>query len=119
VAAGQLANLVIADAGLFREDAARLYEVWVEGERFELKPLLAREPGEQLSLRWHADGRTETWTASGAGDSRELRSGDVALKLKNVEGRWLGLPDRVPATWPAGAARLEFALGEGGTLEGF
>lgn len=119
VASGQLANLVIADADLFRADAAKLYEVWVEGERFELTALAPREPGSELTLRWHADGRSETWTLSGTGDTRELALGESRLKLKRAEGRWLGLPDATPAAWPARTTRIEFALGEGGAVEGF
>lgn len=119
VAPGQLANLVIADAGLFRDPASSLYEVWVEGERFELKPLVASLPGEQLDLRWHADGRSESWALSGSGDSRELAVGDLRLKFKLSEGRWLGLPESGPSSWPAGTARVEFAVAASGLVEGF
>lgn len=119
VAPGQLANLVIADAGLFREDKAKLYEVWVEGERFELSALTPRLPGDALSLRWHADGRSETWSLSGSGDSRELALGESRLKLKQVDGRWVALPESSPAGWPARTARVDLAIGEGGAMEGF
>lgn len=119
IAPGQLANLVIADAGLFRDEKAKLYEVWVEGERFELAALRPRVPGNALSLRWHADGRSETWALSGTDESRELMLGESRLKLKQLDGRWVALPESSPAGWPARTARVEFALGEGGAVEGF
>lgn len=119
VAPGQLANLVIADAGLFREDKAKLYEVWVEGERFELAAIAPRLPGDALSLRWHADGRSETWSLSGSGDSRELSLGESRLKLKQLDGRWVALPESSPAGWPARTARVDFVIGEAGAVEGF
>ncbi len=119
VAPGQLANLVIADASLFRDEKAKLYEVWVEGERFELSALAAREPGTELSLRWHADNRAETWALTGTGDSRELALDQSRLKLKLLDGRWVALPEISPASWPARTARVEFLIGEGGTVEGF
>jgi imidazolonepropionase-like amidohydrolase len=119
VAPGQLANLVIADPGLFREESAAIYEVWVEGERFELKPLIPRDPGTEISVRWHADGSSERWALSGSGDTRELTIGEIRVKMKQVDGRWLGLPDEGLARGAARAARLEFAQAEGGAVEGF
>jgi imidazolonepropionase-like amidohydrolase len=119
IAPGQLANLLVADENLFREDSAQLYEVWVEGERHQLKPLKERELGADLAVRWHADARSESWTLAGSGDSRELKIDDWSLKLKQQDGRWVGLPETAPSAWPTGAARVEFALAENNVVEGF
>ncbi|MCG6117315.1 MAG: amidohydrolase family protein [Aquimonas sp.] len=119
IAPGQLANLVVAEAGLLRDAQARMFEVWVEGERFELAPLAQREPGTLLSVRWHGGGSAADWSLEGSGDTRELVAGDVRLKLKRVDGRWLGLPESLPEGWPAGTARIELTQLADGRIEGF
>ena len=56
IAPGQLANLVIADADLFVNDDAHIYETWVEGERFERVPLTGDKAPGRWAMRW-ADGQ--------------------------------------------------------------
>ena len=119
VAPGQLANLVVADAALFRDSSAKVFEVWVEGERFEITARAPRDPGARLSVRWHTGGVEADWTLEGKGDARELIVGESRLKLKRVDGRWLGLPETAVEGWPEGAARIEFAQFADGRIEGF
>ncbi len=91
IAAGQVANLVIADAQLFERADAQIREVWVAGVRHPRLPLESA----QLAGRWQlafADGpnleveleQKSPGQLSGRVDGKEWR-------LVEREGRWLWL----------------------------
>lgn len=50
--AGKAAQLLVADADLFRSDKARIYESWIDGRRYALIDAAAPDPRGQWHLRW-------------------------------------------------------------------
>ncbi len=118
VTAGHLANLVVADDALFREDSARIYEVWVEGQRQELAALVPKDPTGRWTLRWSDGVGPSAWQVSGAGDTLDGEVDGRRFKLKREGDRLRGL---VPATLFAGGEGLvaiEFVLSDDG-IRGF
>jgi imidazolonepropionase-like amidohydrolase len=101
IAPGQLANIVIADRDLFRDDRAKLREVWVHGNRYVLDALdQARLDGE--------------WTLTGLGESRRLKIdgtsatvGEEKLAFRR-DGNALEL--EFPGSWVGADGRLSAAL---------
>ncbi len=49
---GKAAQLLVADADLFRSDKARIYESWIDGERYVLLDSAAADPRGDWELRW-------------------------------------------------------------------
>lgn len=49
---GKAAQLVVADADLFRNDKARIYESWIDGQRYVLLDSAAPDPRGNWELRW-------------------------------------------------------------------
>lgn len=49
---GKAAQLVVADADLFRSDKARIYESWIDGQRYVLLDSGAPDPRGSWELRW-------------------------------------------------------------------
>ncbi|GIX34647.1 MAG: periplasmic amidohydrolase [Lysobacteraceae bacterium] len=81
IAPGQMANLLVADAGLFREDEARIYEVYVGGRVHALQPLLAPPLGR--------------WKLSRGADPEPLE-----LAIEEAKGLVVRHAERsVPASW--------------------
>ncbi|HJU39052.1 MAG TPA: amidohydrolase family protein, partial [Tahibacter sp.] len=50
--AGKLAQIVVADADLFRSDKARIYETWIDGKRYATASLDTPDPRGTWNLRW-------------------------------------------------------------------
>ncbi|TDR45876.1 imidazolonepropionase-like amidohydrolase [Tahibacter aquaticus] len=50
--AGKAAQLVVADADLFRSDKARIYESWIDGQRYVLLDSSAPDPRGSWTLSW-------------------------------------------------------------------
>lgn len=114
VASGQLANLVVADGQLFRSAEAKLYEVWVEGQRHVLAPVDPLAAAGEWTLVW-ADGvGPEVWTVSGSGDTLDVTAGDSTFKLKRDGERLIGLPPASLFAGESGLARIELRLSEAG-----
>lgn len=101
VAAGMAANLVVADAELFRAENAQVYQVWIDGALHEVKPLPRADVRGAWRLAW-SDGRgPATLEFKGSADAPEASFGDRKATAKlaagrvllTVEGGWFGLPD--------------------------
>lgn len=117
VAPGQMANLVVADADLFRNDTAVLYETWVEGERHEIKSLAGSKAAGQWTLAW-ADGKgPKAVTFTGDGDALDAQAGSVKFKAKLDGERLLALPPASLFGTGSGNARIGAVL-HGDRLEG-
>lgn len=73
VAAGKIANLVVAEGDLFTEET-KLREVWIDGRRFELKELEPPEvePAGEWELSIDADGETLAGRLVLAGEAPSL-----------------------------------------------
>jgi imidazolonepropionase-like amidohydrolase len=118
IAPGQLANLVVADADLFRRDGASVYETWVEGERYELKPIAEGDALGEWSLSW-SDGRGPARIRiEGEGDVLDVHAGDVKFKAKRDGARIVALPPNSLFTPGDGSGRLTF-VARGDAIEGF
>ena len=119
IAPGQLANLVIADAGLFRDDDAKLFEVWVEGERHELAPLTPADASGQWRLQW-ADGRGPAqWQVKRSSDRFEISASEQSFKAKLDGANLLALaPRALFAEGADGSAALSARI-DGDALEGY
>lgn len=117
VAPGQLANLVVADASLFRDDGAAVYETWIEGLRYEQKPLDAARAAGKWTLIW-ADGKgPKTLSLTGEGDTLDASAGTTKFKAKLDGERLLALPPATLFGQAAGNARISAVL-HGDRLEG-
>jgi imidazolonepropionase-like amidohydrolase len=89
IKAGQMANLLIADEALFRDDDARIFEVWVDGTRDEIVALDAPEVTGVWKLAWiGVDGPAE-WTIEGKPDALKIKAGETEASGKLVAGRVL------------------------------
>jgi imidazolonepropionase-like amidohydrolase len=120
IAPGQLANLVVADAGLFRDEKAKLYETWVEGERFEHHRIAAVVATGEWRLDWGQGRGPASISLAGEGDVLEARVGDRAFKAKLSGEQLLMLaPEALfGGATDAGSSRLS-AIVRGDTLEGY
>ncbi len=111
IKAGQMANLLIADATLFREDDARIYEVYADGERDEIRALDAPEIEGSWKLAWTGAQGPAQWTIEGKPEALKIKAGEVEATAKLVGGRLL---ITAPSKLFAGDARssevLEAAL---------
>jgi imidazolonepropionase-like amidohydrolase len=94
--AGQVANVVVADETLFRANDAKIYQVWIDGQPYEINPLNAPDLG-------------GTWQLTGLGEAREFKiattpkllaesgSEKISLDLSGqslsftVPGKWVNL----------------------------
>jgi imidazolonepropionase-like amidohydrolase len=118
IAPGQLANLVVADAGLFREDKARIYETWVEGERYEHKPIAAANLTGTWTLVW-TDGRGPKAIAfEGEGDTLDAAVDAVKFKAKFDGERVTALPPATLFGLGEGSSRIS-AIVRGDAIEGY
>ena len=115
---GKLANIVVADAGLFRDAEAKVYQVFIDGIAYPITPLDAPK----------LDG---TWQLSGIGAARELKitstpalvaeSGSDKLPLTlegktirfSVPGAWLKRTDaKIPASAEIDGEQFSGALAD-------
>jgi imidazolonepropionase-like amidohydrolase len=101
IAPGMAANLVVADAELFRADGASVYHVWIDGMQHEVKPLPRADVRGGWQLAW-SDGRgPATLDVAGSAEAPEVKSGERSATgklaagrvLLTVDGGWFGLPD--------------------------
>ena len=105
--AGKLASFVVADEALFSDDDASIYEVWVEGARQEVKPLVATDGAGHWSLRW-ADGRgPANWELSTADDGLGITAAEQRIGVQQDGDDFLAL---APRDWFVGS--------EAGSAEG-
>lgn len=117
IAPGQLASFVVADAGLLRDDGAKIYETWAEGDRFEIAPLAAATLGGTWTLRWD-DGRgPATWTVK-AGDKPEITAAGSTFKATLAGEQLTALPPNSLFGAGAGNARLAATV-RGDAIEGY
>jgi imidazolonepropionase-like amidohydrolase len=118
IRAGQMANLLIADATLFRDDDAQIFEVWVDGARDEIVAIDAPEATGLWTLAWVGAAGPAQWTIEGKPAALKIKSGEAEASGKLVDGRLL---ITAPAKWFGGADKgkevLEAAL-VGERLEG-
>ncbi len=89
IKAGQLANLLIADATLFRDDDARIFEVWVDGARDEIVAIDAPEVTGVWNLTWVGVNGPAEWTIEGKPDALKIKAGETEASAKLVGGRLL------------------------------
>ena len=118
IAPGQFANLLVADANVFRNDDGDLYETWVEGERFELKPIVSAKAAGTWSLQW-ADGvGPESFVIEGESDTLDASVGGVKFKVKLNGEQLLALPPATLFSGGEGSVRVSATV-RGDMLEGY
>lgn len=98
--AGRIANFLIADDSLLRDDAARIYEVHVDGQRDIVRPLDEPEITGRWQLSWGDAAGPAEWTLSGEPSSLEVKVGEDKGSAKLEAGR---LRLNLPAQWLGGA----------------
>ena len=90
---GNLANVLVADASLFNSDDAKIYQVWVDGNRFEINALDAPS----LNGTWQLSGLSAAHEIVISGDSKpEAKAGAESIPI-SVEGDTVSLS--LPGTW--------------------
>ncbi|MFO0028369.1 MAG: amidohydrolase family protein [Pseudomonadota bacterium] len=99
IAPGQIANLVVADAELFRAENASIYAVWVDGVRHELKPLAAVDPRGTWALSWSDARGPERVEISGDGPY-DVKAREQSARATLVDNRLLL---SAPSAWFGGA----------------
>jgi imidazolonepropionase-like amidohydrolase len=118
IKAGQMANLLIADDTLFRDDDARIFEVWVDGARDQIVALDAPEVTGVWKLAWIGVNGPAEWTIEGKPDALKIKAGETEASAKLVDGRVLiTLPAKLFGGADKGKEVLEAAL-VGERLEG-
>jgi imidazolonepropionase-like amidohydrolase len=89
IAPGRIANLLIADAELFRAENAAIYSVFVDGVAHEVKPIAPVDPRGTWRLSW-SDGRGPAEiVVSGDGPSYEVKANDEVSKASLADNRLL------------------------------
>jgi imidazolonepropionase-like amidohydrolase len=114
---GRLANIVVADADLFRSGEAKLFETWVEGQRFEHAPIMPADPAGTWALSWTGSGPAE-WTVERKGDNLDLSIGETRFKGRREGDAWIVLAPGSLFEASDAQAVLAFSL-RGDSLEGF
>lgn len=94
---GALANVLVADENWPAAEDAKLYEVWVEGRREELKPLDAVD----FAGSWTVPGSADPWEISGT-DKLKVKAGKDTEFEGKVAGKQLVLQVPGKAWTPAG-----------------
>jgi imidazolonepropionase-like amidohydrolase len=118
IAPGQLANLVVADADLFRSDTSAIYETWVEGARFEHKPIAAQHGAGEWTLAWSDGKGPKSIRFSGDGDTLDATAGAVTFKAKLAGNELTALPPASIFGAGEGSVRMRAVL-RGDTIEGY
>ncbi|HVJ62295.1 MAG TPA: amidohydrolase family protein, partial [Tahibacter sp.] len=97
--AGKLAQIIVADADLFRSDKARIYETWIDGKRYALASLDTPDPRGVWNLTWRGvngpasleiTGELSDLTAKAGDKSFPVSVGDRRLSLY-PQGELLGV----------------------------
>jgi imidazolonepropionase-like amidohydrolase len=84
LAPGKIANFSVADENLFSEDAAKIYEIWVDGEREVISEIARGE----LAGDWHLEmglRKPMTLQLSGDSESPKAKIGDLDVAV-SVDG---------------------------------
>ncbi len=115
---GRLANIVVADADLFRRAGAEVHEVWVEGQRHVLKPHDAPVVAGDWSLQWLDGQGPAALSAAVKGEVVEFTAGTVVFKGRPESGQWVALAPNSLFGAGEGQARLALRV-QGDTLVGF
>jgi len=99
IAPGQMANLVVADAELFRAENASIYAVWVDGVRHEIKPLAPVDPRGTWTLAW-SDGKGPAKVEVSGDGPYDVKAGEQTAKATLADNR---LVLSAPNAWFGGA----------------
>jgi imidazolonepropionase-like amidohydrolase len=109
--AGRIANFVIADDTLLRDDSARIYEVHVDGQRDVVRKLDEPEIAGRWQLAWVGVQGPGEWTLSGQPGALEVKVGEDKGSAKLDGGRLtLNLPAKLVGGAEDERALLEAAL---------
>jgi imidazolonepropionase-like amidohydrolase len=120
IAPGQFANLVVADAGLFRDQKAMLYETWVEGERFEHRRIATVVATGEWRLDWGKGRGPASISLTGDGEILDARFGDRSFKAKLSGDELLMLaPESLFDRGAEGRSSRLSAIVRGDALEGY
>lgn len=111
---GRMANLLIAEGDLLREDSASLMEAWVEGHREVLKALDQPEITGRWTLDWQGQTGPAEWVVSGKPGDLKFKAGETEFTGKLNEHRLLLYP---PAKLLGGSGEGKLAL-EAALVEG-
>jgi imidazolonepropionase-like amidohydrolase len=118
IAPGQFANLVVADAKLFGDEKAAIYETWVEGTRYEIKPIDGAKAAGEWAFTW-GDGRgPKTMSIEGEGDTLDASAGTTKFKAKLDGDHLIALPPGSLFGIGEATARLH-AVVRGEKMEGY
>jgi imidazolonepropionase-like amidohydrolase len=118
VAPGLLANLVVADAGLFRDGEAKIFETWVEGERFELTPIDRAEASGTWALTWSDARGPARLVLSGSGAALHAEAAGTEFQVKLIDDRLIALPPASLFGEREGTVRLNATL-RGERIDGY
>ncbi|MDN5923672.1 MAG: amidohydrolase family protein [Xanthomonadales bacterium] len=86
--AGHLAHFIIADADLLRSEDARIYAVWIGGQRHQFADLRAPNPRGSWNLQWVGTHGPASVEVSGT-DKLSAKVGDVSFPLQQDGQRLL------------------------------
>lgn len=92
---GRVAQLVVADADLFRSDKARIYESWIDSRRYVLADAAAPDPRGSWSLQWSGVQGPAALEISGELNELLAKAGDQSFPVV--------LSDRRLTLYPAGS----------------
>ena len=92
IAPGYLANLVIADAELFTAASAKVYAVYVEGQRTDVNRIDASTLAGDWEANWSDGASPETWHIRAKGDTLEVQVDAATWVLKAQDEVYLALP---------------------------
>lgn len=77
--AGKLAQIIVADADLFRSDKARIYETWIDGKRYALASIDTPDPRGVWNLRWSGVSGPASIEISGELPDLTAKAGDKSF----------------------------------------
>ncbi len=82
IASGKIANLVVADGNLFKEEKSKILSVWIDGQRYANKAADAIDPRGTWALDWKGvEGPTE-WKISGKPAKLEIEAKGETFSAK-------------------------------------
>lgn len=111
VAKGQMANLIVADADLFSGADAQIFEVYVDGERDIVRPLIANKITGSWAVNWAGVNGPANLIIDGEPGSLKLRIGEESGSGKLEDDRLLlNLPAKLLGGADSDRALLEATL---------
>lgn len=87
---GKLAQIVVADADLFRSDKARIYETWIDGKRYAAASIDTPDPRGVWNLTWRGVNGPASIEISGDLPDLTAKAGDKSFPV-SVGDRRLNL----------------------------